>query len=55
MNGQSNRTIGTAAGVDHTSIADLLAGRTWSDTRLIAILEHTLKVSIWPKRTGHPK
>jgi len=46
--GRPLRAIKDQTGVDHTTISDILNGRTWADLRTIARLEAGLDVDIWP-------
>lgn len=53
MGTQSQRAVATKADVDYSALSDLLAGRSWPDSRTIAHLEVGLNRSLWPahKRT----
>lgn len=46
--GHSTRWVEERTGVDHTSVAGILAGRSWPDLRTIARLELGLGTSLWP-------
>jgi hypothetical protein len=44
----SQRTVATKADVDYSALSDLLAGRSWPDSRTIANLEVGLNRALWP-------
>jgi hypothetical protein len=50
---RSLRAAGDDAGVDHTTILAILAGRTWPDLETISKLEHGLGVDLWPGRISN--
>jgi hypothetical protein len=45
---RSLRTIEDLTGVDHASLASILAGQTWPDTLTLARLETGLNKALWP-------
>jgi hypothetical protein len=44
----SLRSIDKATGVDHNTLARVLAGETWPDLVTIARLERGLRANLWP-------
>lgn len=48
MGTQSQRAVATKADVDYSALSDLLAGRSWPDSRTIANLEVGLNRALWP-------
>lgn len=49
--GRSLRDVGRQAGVDHTTIAGIIAGERWPNMVTLARLEQALDVALWPSRT----
>ena len=47
---RSLREVAALTGVNHTSIGDVLNGRTWPDLATIARLEAGLAADLWPGR-----
>jgi transcriptional regulator with XRE-family HTH domain len=45
---KSIRAVATLAGIDHTTILKILAGRSWPDLHTIVRLEQSLGVPLWP-------
>jgi hypothetical protein len=45
---RSLREAGVATGVDRTTIAEVIAGRSWPDIATLARLEVGLGVGLWP-------
>ena len=55
MAGSSARATAERTKGDHTTIADILAGRSWTDLQTLARLESGLACGLWPSyasRTG---
>jgi len=48
LGGASVRQAKTMTGVNHSTIAAILAGTTWPDMATIARLEASLKARLWP-------
>lgn len=48
MGDRSIRSTVSEVDLDHSVVSDLLAGRSWPDSRTIALLEVALDVSLWP-------
>jgi hypothetical protein len=48
MQGQSPRSVVADANLAHTTVYDLLNGRTYGDVITIARLESSLRTSLWP-------
>nr|WP_300150066.1 hypothetical protein [Propionicimonas sp.] len=38
--------------LDHSVVSDMLAGRSWPDSRTIALLEVALNQALWPPHEG---
>jgi transcriptional regulator with XRE-family HTH domain len=49
--GLSLRDVERSTGIDHATVARVLAGETWPDLETIARLEHGLGVALWPDPT----
>lgn len=47
MGTQSTRAVATAAGVHHTTLLGVLAGRSWPDLATLARLELALDAELW--------
>ncbi|WP_150307208.1 helix-turn-helix transcriptional regulator [Planctomonas psychrotolerans] len=45
---QSIRSVATAAGMNHVTVLNVLAGRVWPDLATIAKLERGLGRPLWP-------
>jgi hypothetical protein len=50
---KSIRRVAQVAGVDHTTILKILAGRSWPDLHTIVQLEQSLGTSLWPGTRGN--
>ncbi|HVT75919.1 MAG TPA: helix-turn-helix transcriptional regulator [Acidimicrobiales bacterium] len=48
----SLRDVETRTGVDHTTVDNILNGRSWPDLITIARLEVGLDTDLWPGRPG---
>lgn len=44
---RSNRAIAAEAGIDHVTLANILAGRSWPDLLTLARLENGLDAELW--------
>ncbi len=51
MRGRSPRSVAADAKLAHTTVYDLLKGRTYGDVITIARLEAALQRSLWPPTT----
>ncbi|GAA3221215.1 helix-turn-helix domain-containing protein [Oerskovia jenensis] len=51
LEGQTKTSLARQAGLERTTIYDLLAGRTWPDAVTLAKLEEALETRLWP---DHP-
>lgn len=52
MGGRSLRAVAGEVGVDFTVLSDLVAGRSWPDSRTVALLEVGLDRALWPPHEG---
>ncbi len=50
LEGQSRRAVAADADLAHTTVYDLLAGKTYGDVITVARLEDALNRRLWPSR-----
>ncbi len=49
---RSLRDVTAEVDLDHSVVSDMLAGRSWPDSRTIALLEVALNQALWPPHEG---
>jgi AcrR family transcriptional regulator len=49
LEGRSIRQVAAEADLAHTTVYDLLAGKTYGDVITVARLEAALETSLWPR------
>ncbi|PZE64028.1 XRE family transcriptional regulator [Curtobacterium sp. MCBD17_021] len=54
MADRSVREVASAAGLHHTTLLKVLAGRAWPDLSTVARLEEVLRTNLWPRRSFVP-
>ena len=50
LDGRARAEVARAAGLERSTLYDLLNGSTWADTITLAKLEIVLSASLWPER-----
>ncbi|WP_166880020.1 helix-turn-helix transcriptional regulator [Salinibacterium sp. ZJ450] len=50
MGDRSIRSVAAEAGIDHVTLGNVLKGDSWPDLVVIARLEYTFGVDLWPGR-----
>lgn len=50
LRGKNKRQVARDAGISHTTLHEILSGRTWAGVPIIFRLENALGRSIWPTK-----
>lgn len=54
LQGRSKAELARQAGIERTTLYDVLSGRTWPDAVTLAKLEEALKARLWPDQPVPP-